>query len=298
MCGLGLASTAGVQEVTAAPPRVAERHAENHTESHSVQLQEKPVEFSGAPSFLGLSQSPANADYLLDEQPRRGIAFVPVAALLVILVLVGAGWVLREKKPEWVSSEIAQIKTAAATILGSKPSTDTAPAATANDSSSSAPVAAEAKQPESPPPAAASSTPPDDATTEEKPAKPPTAAASVEKIPNDDQSSESAKKEKSDSMVQDGEKYLYGHNVRQDCSRAKSNLMEAADLSNPKAQGILGTMYATGHCVPRDLPTAYRWFTQAKEDGPQDFRIEQDLRLVWKQMTPQQQQQAARSAPR
>jgi hypothetical protein len=291
MCGLGLASTAGVQEVPAAPPSAAERH--------SVQLQEKPVEYAGAPSFLGLSQSSANAEYLLDEQPKRRIAFGPLAVLVVICALAGAGWVLREKKPEWVSSEIAQIKTAAATILGSKPSSDTAPAATGNDSGASAPAATEANpQPESPAPTTnAASTPPDDAGTEDKSAKPPTQAASVEKIPNDDQASEAAAKEKSDSMVQDGEKYLYGHSVRQDCGRARSTLMEAADLSNPKAQGILGTMYATGHCVPRDLPTAYHWFLQAKEDGPQDFRIEQDLRLVWKQMTAQQ-QQAAGSAPR
>ncbi len=39
--------------------------------------------------------------------------------------------------------------------------------------------------------------------------------------------------------------------------------MIGARQSNPKAQTLLGAMYATGHCVGRDLPNAYRWFAKA-----------------------------------
>jgi len=94
-------------------------------------------------------------------------------------------------------------------------------------------------------------------------------------------------------LLGEGENYLYGHHVPQDCGRARHNLMSAAESANPRAQILLGTMYATGHCVPRNMPMAYRWFTQAHNEDPRNTRVEQDLRLVWNQMTAQEQNAAS-----
>jgi len=51
-------------------------------------------------------------------------------------------------------------------------------------------------------------------------------------------------------------------------------------------------MYATGHCVDRNVISAYRWFAQALHNDRSNTRIEQDLRVLWSQMTPQEQQAA------
>jgi len=93
-----------------------------------------------------------------------------------------------------------------------------------------------------------------------------------------------------------GERYLYGTGVPQNCARAESSLRTAATHGNSKAQTVLGTMYATGHCVGRDLPTAYRWFARALHQDPQNTRISADLQVLWRQMTPQEKQLATTNA--
>jgi hypothetical protein len=298
MCGLALASTAGVKEQVAAPPPPAEVAPPHSPETRSpeneaapVQAESKQVDFGGGPSFLGLTQPASNTDYLLEEEPRRRGASGPILVLIVILAILLAGWVVTSKKPGWITAQFAQVKTSIATILGSKPSPDSAPTPPANDSVPAASLdKGSAPQPAAPTPANSAGAPTqDDSSKDEKPAKPPTQAASIEKIPSDERENISAAEANQDAMIEDGEKYLYGRNVRQDCNRARSNLMGAANLANPKAQSILGTMYATGHCVPRDLPLAYRWFLQAKQKDPGNAGIDQDLRLVWKQMTPEEQ---------
>ena len=98
-----------------------------------------------------------------------------------------------------------------------------------------------------------------------------------------------------DRLVADGEKYLYGRGVPEDCSRAQRNLQIAARESNAKAQTLLGAMYATGHCVGRDLPTAYRWFAKALHGDPGNSRVQRDLEVLWKQMTPEERQVAMKS---
>jgi len=92
-----------------------------------------------------------------------------------------------------------------------------------------------------------------------------------------------------------GERYLYGNGVPQNCARAENSLRTAAMHANSKAQTVLGTMYATGHCVGRDLPSAYRWFARALHEEPQNGRISADLQVLWRQMTPQEKQLATTS---
>lgn len=91
-----------------------------------------------------------------------------------------------------------------------------------------------------------------------------------------------------DKLVDEGERYLYGRGVRADCALAQRDLMIGARQSNPKAQTLLGAMYATGHCVGRDLPNAYRWFAKALHGDPANSRLQRDLEVLWKQMTPEE----------
>jgi hypothetical protein len=100
---------------------------------------------------------------------------------------------------------------------------------------------------------------------------------------------------KVDTLEIEGERYLYGNGVPENCARARNNLLAAAQHSNANAENVLGTMYATGHCATRDLPTAYRWFGRSLRQDPGNTRIEQDLRVLWNQMTPEERKLALRS---
>lgn len=96
-------------------------------------------------------------------------------------------------------------------------------------------------------------------------------------------------------LVAEGEKYLYGNGVPENCDLAQKNLKVAAGHSNARALTLMGAMYATGHCVDRDLPTAYRWFAKALHQDPSNARVQQDLEILWKQMTPGERQLATKT---
>jgi TPR repeat protein len=98
-----------------------------------------------------------------------------------------------------------------------------------------------------------------------------------------------------DSLETEGENYLYGNGVPQNCNRAQKKLLAAAGQADTKAYNVLGTMFATGHCAPRDLPLAYRWFAKALHQDPANTRIEDDLKALWSQMTPDERQLALRN---
>ena len=92
-----------------------------------------------------------------------------------------------------------------------------------------------------------------------------------------------------------GEGYLYGRGGAGDCSSAIKYLKMASDKQHAKARSAMGTMYATGHCVPRDLPSSYRWFALALQADPNNTIVEKNLRAVWNQMTPPERQLATKS---
>jgi hypothetical protein len=92
-----------------------------------------------------------------------------------------------------------------------------------------------------------------------------------------------------------GEAYLYGRGAATNCSEAIKNLKAASAKQNAKARSAFGTMYATGHCVHRDLPTSYTWFALALRADPNNQILEKDLVAVWNQMTPPERQMATRS---
>jgi TPR repeat protein len=90
------------------------------------------------------------------------------------------------------------------------------------------------------------------------------------------------------------EAYLYGRGAAENCDEAVKYLKSASAKSNAKARSAFGTMYATGHCVPRDLPTSYLWFALALRVDPNNQILEKDLNAVWNQMTPPERQMATR----
>ncbi|MFZ3262662.1 MAG: zinc-ribbon domain-containing protein [Terriglobales bacterium] len=92
-----------------------------------------------------------------------------------------------------------------------------------------------------------------------------------------------------------GEAYLYGRGMPENCDQAIRNLKEASAKQNAKARSAFGTMYATGHCVPRDLPTSYSWFALALRADPNNQILEKDLVAVWNQMTPPERQMAIKA---
>ncbi len=97
-------------------------------------------------------------------------------------------------------------------------------------------------------------------------------------------------------LLADGTKYLLGNGVTQDCDLANKDLRAASRFSSD-AEAMLGTMYASGHCVDRDLPTAYRWYARALRSKPGNSRIQDDLTALWNQMTPAEKKVAIRNDP-
>jgi zinc-ribbon domain len=97
-----------------------------------------------------------------------------------------------------------------------------------------------------------------------------------------------------DAAFRRGEAYLYGRGVPENCDEAVRNLKAASAKSNAKARSAFGTMYATGHCVSRDLPTSYLWFALALRVDPNNQILEKDLNAIWNQMTPPERQMATR----
>ncbi len=273
------------------------------------------------PSFLGLSEDPkVEFSYLYEDEPTRSHA----GMIVVLLLLIGAGgflgWQWRHKgypfnrmnastpaSPAPASPDASQGQAAQADKSATggdrqprfpdqKTTTDSAgnatgPAATsgpdAGDSSkvaplSASPVANAAKKERAEAPPASPSKSHAGAKIEPthaaaKPAE--VEAASLTTSPDAD-------------LELAGERYLYGTGLPQNCARAESSLRTAAAHGNSKAQTVLGTMYATGHCVGRDLPAAYRWFARALHQEPQNSRISADLQVLWRQMTPEEKQLA------
>jgi len=140
----------------------------------------------------------------------------------------------------------------------------------------------------------ARATPPPSATTSPKkpnrtPAKPAAKAATPPPAPKTSADAE---------LEATGERYLYGTGgTPQNCVKAESSLRTAAMHGSAKAQAVLGTMYYTGHCVGRDLPTAYRWFARALRQDPGNSTLSSDLQVLWRQMSAQERQLATTNTP-
>jgi len=270
---------------------------------------------------------PRSVSYLLEDEPAPS-HWGRYVLLLVLVAGVAAGWYWRgdlgalanslrtragSAQPNSAATEGSSPSTAPASGANSgtqveKPSTaarDQAPAPQAQTPPASPPPptgapnttdSTQAAQPDQPQPAnqaqtsesAANTAKPDDSADA---ASQPAPVAAPPKLRTRPATAATAR---ADDTEAEGEKYLYGNGAPENCTRARKNLLAAAQHNNAKAQNVLGTMYATGHCATRDLPTAYRWFGRSLRQDPSNTRIEQDLKVLWSQMTPEEQRLALR----
>ncbi|MBZ5612685.1 MAG: hypothetical protein LAO23_01655 [Acidobacteriia bacterium] len=305
-----------------------------HTVENETKRSSQSVPPIGGPSILGLNQPGSQPSlnqpsmdtlgerafsgldsFFEPEQPKSGVGRILLMVVL-LAALGGAGWwtytnYLGTGEGRKLRGAISNAGESAVAKLSPKPATkDTTPAPDAGSSTASTPAtgtadSGSAKAAESVTAVAV----PKSAGTEVKPAretKPPTAArtALAEKnAPKRERRATLAKASKltaaaapnsGDAEFQKGAAYLYGRGVRENCDEAVRNLKAASAKSNAKARSAFGTMYATGHCVPRDLPTSYSWFALALRVDPNNQILEKDLTAVWNQMTPPERQMATK----
>src|SRR6267378_3862879 len=283
----------------------------------------EPVPSISGPSLLGLDHG--NVDVLRDrafsglssygqpEEPRSAGKEV-LLTLVLLAALGGAGWwtyknyigVAGPRKAEVAApgSEAANAPTAnspsevPAPKAAEKPDVKETPPAAAKHPSEDASAAPVAKTPAESP--TASETKESAEAVPEKTQKPtnpgPTPArheVSATRIPAS--KTQPAATDSGDALFRRGEGYLYGRNGSGSCTNAIKYLKMAADMQHAKARSMMGTMYATGHCVPRDLPSSYRWFALALRVDPNNSVVEKNLSAVWNQMTPPERQLATKS---
>jgi hypothetical protein len=328
MCAaeLRLPGPGGVQPPP--PPRRVPAPAILPTEEKKVAA--PPVK---GPSSPGLGNEPADAksvSYLLEDEESPSHRGRNLILILLIAAVAAAAWHWRQdlrvvvdrflSRPAPAANSDNQEPNSSATASPDSPSG----AAPANRASAASPVEkpatgttdqtsnqAPAQTPPvgAPPAAGAADSTQSTAADQSQPSNPSPGSDSAATKPDDsgETATEPAPARKSPKMrtppaavsrtedlEAEGEKYLYGNGVPENCTRARTNLLAAAQHSNAKAQNVLGTMYATGHCATRDLPTAYRWFSRSLRKDPSNSRIEQDLKVLWNQMTPEERQLALR----
>jgi TPR repeat protein len=246
------------------------------------------------------------------EQPKTGGRRI-LLLLALLVALGGAGWwtytnylgATESRKPEAATSKASE----APAGKPEKPLTmpETQNAAPAPDAGSAPAAGVQQRQAENASAGAGATRKTVDTTVkpEAKPANPPppTTALANKSAPKRETIVASAKPsnlpapaaaDTGDAAFRKGEAYLYGRGVPKNCDEAVKYLKTASAKLNAKARSAFGTMYATGHCVPRDLPTSYLWFALALRVDPNNQILEKDLSAVWNQMTPPERQMATR----
>jgi hypothetical protein len=277
-------------------------------------------------SFTGLQS------FFEPEQPKKNGALRVLLLVVLLAALAGAGWwtygyldntegrkpaTATAKNPSTTSegqnaapsetsnntlNNTSNIQPSATTIAQNSPSSPNAAASPAPAASATAPET----------PSNTANAGPDGSTRDvEAGTKPaPKSAPAIPKVALGDKSAESrsshvtaaralkppapAATDSGTADFQKGEAYLYGRGAHENCDEAVKYLKSASAKSNAKAKSAFGTMYATGHCVARDLPTSYLWFAMALREDPNNQILEKDLSAIWNQMTPPERQLATR----
>ena len=286
----------------------------------------KSVTAIAGPSLLGLGQdsgtqpdvetlrqkSFSGVDSFLEpeEQASSGRR---VFLLLVLLVALGAaGWwtysnyqgATRAAHPPTSNSPGAKATPETPAVKPETAATPTAPPAANSSQPEATPaaprqeVASSQPKPSSPPPAAPSISQQNPPTAPPKPVMQVNAARpklAPTETPAAAAKSAAVVPDSGDADYRKGEAYLYGRGVAENCDDAVKFLKAASARQNAKARSTFGTMYATGHCVPRDLPTSYAWFALALHLDPNNQILEKDLTAIWNQMTPPERETATKS---
>lgn len=325
MCGARLPAPQAVAPQPQLPARQEPLRQESPKQESPRTETPPPSSALSAPSVLGLSDEPVrDASYLLEDEEKTthwGRIFV---MLLFIAVGVSA-WHWRQDLGTWAvrlsrDSAVAPAQvTKPAAPAASQPPGAAPPAAEQNQAGVAPAPAPPANTPAAGnPPAAGNARPsggaasptqgqasaptqiqpqPDAKSAEATPGEPssPPASAPVASKPSPAAQVVPASSPTGEGLEAEGEKYLYGSGVPANCDRARKDLLDAAAQSNAKAQSVIGTMYATGHCVPRDPALAYHWFAKALHQDPGNTRFARDLEVLWNQMSPEERQMAMRT---
>jgi hypothetical protein len=284
----------------------------------------EPIPPISGPSLLGLDQGNVDvlrerafsglASYAQPDEPRSAGKEV-LLTIVLLAALAGAGWwtyknyigVTSNRKP------VAAVTTPGTEAANSPPQTETPPAkqdetngtqkaaaesASGENQAEKATTPAEEKAPVTKSELADTKTantskaavetgnPPKAATPTPTPTR---HEVSAERVPAGKPA------DSGEAFFRQGEGYLYGRGGAGNCANAIKYLKMASDKQHAKARSAMGTMYATGHCVPRDLPSSYRWFALALQADPNNTIVEKNLRAVWNQMTPPERQLATKS---
>jgi hypothetical protein len=256
------------------------------------------------PSFLGLSPSRSLVEdapqYLLEDEVPTGRGKFLIGLVIILAIGGGLFWQWQHEGYPWNPEP----KAVSSSVSGETTEPSAAPPVSADVPPTGASTT-DAAKPEAPASAAAEDTTkakPEDSnsTVEEKPevpAEPKVAKAAAPPVPVAKPKREVREPvptpvDPSEALFIDGQKYLYGSGVPEDCGRARTKLIAAAGQSNAKAQSTVATMYATGHCLPRSLPSAYHWFAQALHNDRDNGRLQRDLEMIWGQMTPEEKEMA------
>lgn len=257
------------------------------------------------PSFLGLSEESESADYLLQDERSSGGVLRKLVLIAILAAIVGTAYqqwkagfpILRaiSRTAEPAKSEPA----ASANAPAENPSLDNMTSDPAKSTTATPDLSKPANHPSSPPDAAAQlkSQSGDVAPTQRPPASAVVApkggagvggpAPAAKAVPTVDPNSPSQ-------LLQRGQQYLQGAGgVEQNCEQAVVYL-KAAARDEAAAAEQMGTLYATGHCVPTDRVQAYRWLNSAHELQPRNARIQTSMNQLWAVMTPQERQQVPR----
>ena len=325
-------SVAGSRFAPLAPPAPAARAIARPAESSSVVITgpsflglNRPAEGTSS------GRSSDDLDYLLEEEeePQRGWGKV-VLVLVALVVLGGFGYLRWQQggfafitkgiKPRAQSQAVPSADSATPAAPGTADS-----AAAPPNSNPVIPVDGTSSVPAATSPAVTPPTTPASPDSAAPNAAAPTSATDAAPVADESKTADTGKADDSDTASADAEstataakpapakkirqpkpspilpvdntataeRYIYGHGVRQDCDEGL-RLLKPAAQANPKAMITLGTLYSTGTCTPRDLPTAYRWFAMALHKQPDNSALQDDLKKLWGQMTPPERQLAIR----
>ena len=293
--------------ITANPPRASEQ-----------------VPFTSGPSLLGLGQTTSSGpsiDTLRDRafsgstptfvyedaRPGRGRTVILLFVLLILVAGVWAryhylGFIPHNIKPQatqnpntnnGASANDQQGQTSTANVPPAQPATPPATTTPEKPAENAAKNSENTSKAESAPKEETANAKPDSETPAAAATPKPRSAAPA-KTAKPVAMTKPAADDTGDAAFRRGDAYLYGRGASENCEEAIKNLKAASASGNAKARSAFGTMYATGHCVPRDLPTSYSWFAKALQADPNNQILEKDLTAVWNQMTPPERQLATK----